>query len=343
MKTKKLLITFILISCTLILFSKDINRATAEKVAVNFFYESSNIFNTAVKYHNLSIMDITKVDDAYYVVNLENGWVLIAADDAMVPVLGYNYRGKFVSKDQQADNVKSFLQHFVDQINFIRENNIESDNEVTDQWNHYLNSDSVSLLAYKGNRDQVEPLLTNIWDQIYPYNILCPEDAAGSGGHVVVGCVATAMAQIMHYWRYPLQGSGSHSYYIYPYGTQTVNYGETYYDFNAMQDEIDYGNPWEIAKISYHAAVSVDMDFGPDGSGASAYDVPYALETYFNYDNSCQYVQRSSYDFAVWQNMMQEELDNLCPINYIGTRPDVGHSFVCDGYEGDNYYHFNFG
>jgi hypothetical protein len=159
----------------------------------------------------------------------------------------------------------------------------------------------------------------------------------------VVGCVATAMVQIMDYWRYPLQGSGSHSYYIYPYGTQSVNFGETYYDFNAMQDEIDNDNPWEIAKISYHAAVSVDMDFGPDGSSASLGDVPYALETYFNYDNSCQYVQRSSYNFAVWQNMMQDELDNLCPINYVGYRPEVGHSFVCDGYEGDDYYHFNFG
>ena len=344
MKSKILLTLFVFFALSLSIIAKDVNQSQAEKVAINFFFEKSNVFNKTVDFYDLSIRDINKVEEAYYVINLENGWVLIAADDAMVPVLGYNYDGHFIPSDQQDNNVKSYLKHFVDQINFIREHNIEADNEVTDQWDHYLNSEPGSLLAYRGNRDQAEPLLSCTWNQDYPYNILCPEDAAGPGGHVYVGCVATAMVQIMYYWRYPWEGTGSHSYYAYPYGTQSANYGEAYYDYNAMQDNIDNGNPWEIAEIGYHAAVSVNMNFAPDGSGAYSHDVPYALETYFNYNNSSQHVQKSSYTLSVWQNMMQGELDILCPIYYSGRDSDNGgHAFVCDGYEGDNYYHFNFG
>jgi len=344
MKSKFLLTFIIFFALSFSILAKDVNQAQAEKVAVNFFYERSNVFNASIDYHDISIVDITKVDNAYYVINLADGWILVAGDDAMVPVLGYNYNGQFVSREYQDYNVKSYLQHFTDQINYIRENNIKADSEIESQWDYYLNSEPASLLAYRGNRDQTEPLLTSTWNQDFPYNILCPEDASGPGGHVYVGCVATAMAMIMHYWRYPLQGSGSHSYYIYPYGTQSVNYGEAYYDYDAMQDEIDNGNPWEIAKIGYHAAVSVNMGFSGDGSGAFSQDVPYSLETYFNFDNVCQYVQKGNYPQSTWEDMIQGNLDNLQPIYYSGRDIDNGgHAFGLDGYEGDNYYHFNFG
>jgi len=344
MNSIKILLTILLITCSTILISKNIDRSTAKKVATNFFYERSNVFNSIIEYNDLSILDITKVDNAYYIVNLNNGWVLIAADDAMVPVLGYNYSGKFALSDRPNNNVKSFMQNFVDQVNFIRENNIKAEDEVTDQWDYYLNIDFESLLEYRGNRDQVEPLLTATWNQDYPYNILCPEDPAGPGGHVYVGCVATAMAMIMHYWRYPIQGSGSHSYYCYPYGTQSVNFGEAYYDYNAMQDNIDNGNPWEIAEIGYHAAVSVNMDFAPDGSSSSTGNaVPPALNNYFNFSNSIQYLQKSSYPESTWKNLIRSEHDLSHPVQYRGQSSSGGHSFVCDGYEGVDYFHFNFG
>jgi hypothetical protein len=344
MKSKILLTFIIFFTLSFSILAKDVNQAQAEKVAVNFFFERSNVFSIPVDYHDISIVDINKVDNAYYVVNLADGWVLIAADDAMIPVLGYNYHDKFVSKENQDYNVKSFLQHYTDQINYIRENNVKADNETQSQWDYYLSREPESLLAFRGSRDQVEPLLTSTWNQDYPYNILCPEDAAGPGGHVYVGCVATAMSMIMHYWRYPWQGSGTHTYYEYPYGTLSFNYGDAYFDYNAMQDEIDNGNPWEIAEIGYAAAVSVDMGFSADGSGAFSQDVPYALETYFNYDNACQYVQKSNYSLAAWQNMIQGNLDELKPIYYSGRDSDNGgHAFGLDGYEGDNYYHFNFG
>lgn len=343
MRSNILLTLILAFTLSFSVLAKDVSKAQAEKVAVNFYYERSNIFHNAVDYYDLSIKEVRKTDDAYYAVNFENGWVLIAADDAMVPVLGYDFNGQFAPKDKLDYNVKSFIQTYVDEINYIRENNIEADAETEAQWNYYLNSDQETLLSFRGDRDQVGPLMTVTWNQDYPYNILCPEDDNGPGGHVYVGCVATAMAQVMYFWRYPLQGTGSYSYYQYPYGTLSFNYGEANFEFNAMQDAIDGGNPWEVAEIGYAAAISVHMDFSPNGSGAYSSDVPNALRNYFNYDNACSYKQKQNYSNTVWMNMMKGELDLGRVIYYSGYSSDGGHAFVCDGYNSSNYFHFNFG
>ncbi len=342
MKSKILLSLVVLLAVGTSLIAKDISRATAEKVAVNFFYQKTNVFGEKLNYNDLNIVNANLRDQAYYVVNFENGWVLVAGDDAMVPVLGYNLSGQFPAAEDMDYNTTSFMRTFVAEYNYIKENNLVAEAKVTEKWNELLvaNHD----MDNSRGRDILDPLLPNLWNQDFPYNILCPADAAGPGGHVYVGCVSTAMIMIMYYWRYPLQGTGSSSYYIYPYGTQSVNYGEANYDWHGMQNDIDGANPWEIAEIGYHAAVSVEMMFAPDGSGAYSNDVPHALRTYFGFDNSVQYMQKNSYPVSSWEQMMQDELDDHCPIYYSGRDDNNGgHAFVVDGYEGDNYYHFNFG
>ena len=314
---------------------------TAEKVAVNFFFERVNAFENATSYNDLTIVDTKLVDNAYYVINFNEGWVLVSANDVVVPVLGYNYKGTFSPKDQQSDNFKSWMQHYVDQIMFIKENKIKS-NEHRSTWTKYL-TDDPEILLYKDGLDEVEPLLTCPWHQNFPYNLYCPEDTAGPGGHTYAGCVATAMVQIMFYWRYPLQGSGSYSHYCYPYGYQTVNFEEATYEWDAMQDNINYINPWEIAQISYHAAVSLNMNFGHNGSGTSIIKVPDALKTYFIYDISAALFERQYFTLEVWQDMIREELDLFRPLDYGGHSSTGGHNFVCDGYQGSEYFHFNFG
>ncbi|MFK5854837.1 MAG: C10 family peptidase, partial [Bacteroidota bacterium] len=186
--------------------------------------------------------------------------------------------------------------------------------------------------------------LTSTWNQDNPYNAMCPEDASGPGGRVYVGCVATAMAEIMHYWRFPLTGEGSNSYYHYPYGTISANFGDAEYDWNGMTDEISNKFIWEIAEIGFHAGVAVEMMYAGDGSGAYSQDVPAAMRNHFRFQSSVQYLSKSSYTTSTWENMMQTELDNFRPIYYSGrTTDNSGHAFVCDAYQGMNYYHFNFG
>ena len=342
MKSKVLLSILVIFAVTASIFAKDISLSKAEQIAVNFLFQKSNQYGESINYHDLNISESYIVDQAYYVVNFEKGWVIVAANDAMVPVLGYNFSGSFPAIDNQINNFHSWMQSYVDQVDYIHENNIEAETSVVKDWNKYLTNDPESF-DLKGSRD-VNPLLTATWNQDSPYNAMCPEDDDGPGDHVYVGCVATAMSLIMHYWRYPLQGEGSNSYYLYPYGTISANFGESEYNWNEMTDAINGKYIWEIAEIGFHAGVAVDMMYAPDGSGAYSTDVPSALKNHFRYQNGVQHLQKGSYTQAAWETMMQTELDNYKPIYYSGRNTDNGgHAFVCDGYQGSNYYHFNFG
>lgn len=341
MKSKVLLSILVMFAVTASIFAKDISLSKAEQVAVNFLFEKSNQYGDAVDYYDLNIIESYNVDNAYFVVNFENGWVVVAGNDVMTPVIGYNFDGSFPAKDHGFEPFDRWMQEYTDQVNYIRENNVEAESNIKEEWKRY-SVNNPSTLNLRGDRD-MDPLLTNLWNQDNPYNAMCPEDPAGPGGRVYVGCVATAMSMIMHYWRYPMTGEGQHSYYIYPYGTQTVNYADAEYNWNGMTDEINSKYIWEIAEIGYHAAVSVDMNFGPDGSGAYSQDVPYAFATYFQYPITVQYLSKSSYSTAQWEGMLQQSIDDRRPLYYSGQSTSGGHAFVCDGYQGSNYYHFNFG
>lgn len=341
MKSKILLSLFVIFAFSAAILAKDVLRSKAEKVAVNFFFEKTDTFDRGINYLDINITESYKVGDAYFVINFDDGWVVVSANDVTTPVLGYNITGSYPNVNDQSDNFHSWMQHYTDQIVYIKENNTIASDEISSEWNKYMTNDIETLL--RGNRDVTTPLLTNTWNQDSPYNLLCPDDDAGPGGHVYVGCVATAMSMIMHYWRYPNSGTGTHSYNYYPYGTITADFGNANYEWDAMLDEIDNANPLEIAEIGFHAAVSVDMMFSPDGSGAYSLDVPFALRTYFNYSNQTQQILKNNYSSSVWEGFLQDELDNGHPLYYSGQSSSGGHAFVCDAYEGMNYYHFNFG
>lgn len=340
----KVLFSFIAIyfaSNTII--AKEVTRSQAKAVALNFFSERLINAGKQSQFENLKIISTSIVESTYYVVNFNKGWTIVSAEDAIRPIIGYNYNANLQSESNNSNYV-NFMQHFIEQKRFVEANEIESSPKIEDEWTYYLKDDFQPILNQKNPNNYIEPLLSSKWDQDFPYNYYCPEDINGPGEHTLVGCVATAMAQIMYYWRYPLQGSGSHSYYIYPYGTQSVDFGNEYYDYFSMQDGIDNNYPYHIAKLSYHAAVSVDMGFDPEGSAAYSQDVPHALETYFNYHSNCIYENKNNYEQSEWENMIKNDLEQFRPIYYSGRNSDnSGHAFVCDGYEEGNFYHFNFG
>lgn len=284
---------------------------------------------------------------SFYVFNIGNdGWVIVSGDDIYTPIIGFATTGKF-PEGQLEKNFSSFLQDYVDQIDFGRSNRSSATQEIADRWSQYTTLSSPRAVL-EGERD-VEPLLTNLWNQDFPYNAYCPEDAAGSGGHVYAGCVATAMSMIMHYYRYPEVGTGSHSYYCAGYGTQTANFGDTHYDWDAMQNSIN-GNMGEsvnaIAELQYHCGVAVNMMYGNDGSGAYSQDVPAAIKSYFGYSSTAAYVQKMNYTATVWENMITTQLDAAKPFYYSGQSSEGGHAFGLDGYQvtgSGKLYHFNFG
>lgn len=337
--------TFVLFALFLLatgLFAKEVNRATAEKVAVNFFFQKSNQYAEPVNYLDINIIDSYRIENAYYVIDLEEGWVLVSAEDALPPVLGYNLKGSFPIPQNLDQNTKSWIQHYVDEVNYVRVNGISADNNIASEWEKYTTNNMESL-SLKGDRD-VDPLIDPIaWNQDDPWNMDCPEDPAGPGGHAYAGCVATAMSQIMFYWRFPLIGHGQKQYYQSPYGVISANFDTTHYNWDGMKCSIDNRNIWDCALISFHTGVSVQMNYSANGSGAQSTSVPGALINYFRYSSSAQYLDKSNYNSTQWENMLQANLDAGKPVYYSGFSSDGGHAFVCDGYQGSNYYHFNFG
>ena len=336
------LLTFCLI---LNIEAKQVNLSEAEKAAKNFIFITSNKYEKACSYDEIRLIEpfIYRVDEnpVFYAFQMNPGFIIISAEDVVTPVIGYSFEGSFIF-DEASANYKGFILNYAEQIVYARENQVEPTLEVVAAWKE-LRNEHITDLAISRERD-VAPLVDCHWDQGDPYNILCPEDPAGPGGHTWVGCVATAMAQIMYYWRYPETGTGEHCYIPghYAYGQQCAYYGETNYGWEGMINGVDNRNPGSNAELQYHCAVSVNMNFDPDGSGAQSANVPNALNLYFRYNNS-QYKEKQDYTLAGWIALLKADIDVKKPVYYSGYSPTQGgHAFVCDGYQGDNF-HFNFG
>jgi hypothetical protein len=323
------LIIFIAVS---FLIAAPVERSIAERAARNWLNAESD--------HKIysEISDRFTIDDAVHVFNFSNGgFVLIAADDASRPILGYSPSGKFINTPEMK-NINFWIGQYIAEIGDIRERDLGNEYSIN-EWNMILEGN-----ISKGGSKSLGPLMTTTWNQSPIYNMYCPMDG---GSRSVVGCVATAMAQIMNYHKHPATGRDSHSYNILNQ-TLSVDYYLSRYDFDSMPDRLTSSSSdkekHEVAQISYHAGVAVEMMYGSDGSGAYSQDVPYAMSNYFKYHSGASYDPRSSYGTAQqWKNMLTEQLDSLLPLYYSGYDPDGGHAFVCDGYQGSDYFHFNWG
>jgi hypothetical protein len=351
MKIRTLFFTLaFLVAAIPALVAKTVTKEQARVVAKNYFTE--RILSHMVNWNadNITMSDVItfEVDGqpAIYVFsNSGKGFILVSADDAMTPVLGYSYESN-LSAPGENPNFEDLLAEYLEQIKFVRSNSLTASSDVQNSWSTYLNGQmDFSVLA---DTTTIGPLITTMWDQGTPYNEFCPTEPDGS--HVVpTGCVATAMSMLMNYYKYPITGSGSHSYNAPGYGTQTANFGATTYQWDELQNTMNgssgSGIP-AIATLMYHAGVSVNMHYAPGGSGAYSNDVPYALKTYFKYAPAVQYLQRTGYTTTNWENMLMEQLDANRPIYYSGSDPNGGHAWICDGYQkigSSKMFHFNFG
>lgn len=345
---KRILLSLMLLSFVGATFAKKVEIQDAQNIALNAYFEKVNLYLRPVNLDELQISAFFNIqkngESMLYIYNFENfGNIIISAEDAMNPVIGYSFES-YYNPENISEGFDGWLKGRVGAVQYARDNNVEATEETAAQWAAYAEP---SIPELKLGGKSIEPLLTQTWNQNYPYNYLCPLDAGGSGGRVYVGCVATAMSQIMFYWRYPNQGTGSHSYSNPPYGTLSANFGETTYDWNGMVDNTDNKINLPMALIGFHAGVAVEMDYGPDGSGAYSDDVPYAMRTYFGYDYTIQYMSKlTSTPWATWKGYIEDELDLLRPVYYSGRDAQTnggGHAFVLDGYHDDEMYHFNFG
>ena len=287
----------------------------------------------------------------YYVFNIDlsKGFIIISADDIVCPVLAYSSETGF-DANHIPPNVATWLKGYEDQISFAIGTQMNATPEIQSEW---LSLTDCHLPDHSIKSSQgVNPLLATLWDQSPFYNALCPFDNTYNN-RTVTGCVATAMAMVMKFFNFPPCGVSNHSYSTTRYGTLSANFSGTTYNWSSMPNSVTSENT-AVATLMYHCGVSVDMDYNVASQGGSAAYVissaspvtnctEYALKTYFGYASTLQGLSRANYTNTAWIALLKTELNASRPIIYAGFGTGGGHCFVCDGYNDNNYFHFNWG
>ena len=329
--------------------AKNVSLKTAKNVALNIYAERSGSGLKNVKIDKVTEIKENGVTCLYVLEYSVKGFAVISADDIVQPVLGYSFESYYDENDLAPGFEFFVLKRNRKQIYAAIQAKMSPDAETVAGWAKY--SSAPASFQPKAV-ESAFPLLTTVWNQNWPYNALCPVDTNSGGSyndHVPLGCVATAMAQVLNYWHHPWHGTGYHSYTPedHPeYGTQSADFANTYYNFDNMPDNATAYSE-DLAELNYHCGVAVDMEYGPDGSGAWGWgnsDVKDALQNYFYFSDDGNDINRSSYP-VTWVDKMKENLDLNRPVIYGGTDTDedAGHAWVLDAYTTGDMFHCNWG
>lgn len=280
----------------------------------------------------------------------DQGYLVSPADDRFPSLLGYSDTGR-IDADNIPPQMQWWLSEYAREMDYAISNGLAASQPENVQ---ILNNGS-NPTKTMAPRTAIAPLLETKYNQSEPYNNQCPVIKYTDGttwGRAVTGCVATAMAQVMRYWKYPATGQGSHSYICEPNGgqsfTESMDFSTITFDWDNMLPVYTSGNYNDtqadaVAQLMHACGVSVDMTYTPVESGAQSSWVGNALRNYFKYDSSLSYAVRGLFSNAEWEQFIYNELAASRPVQVNGRGSGGGHAFVCDGYQGDHYFHFNWG
>lgn len=291
--------------------------------------------------------EITLSQESYYVFPNANskGFTIVSGDDRLPEIVGYSSQGSY-DENNLPEGFISFMKAYQNLYNRVNLGDAEALKNLAEikAWRNKKNASAASTSA-------VAPLLGNIeWDQTSPYNNMCPRyDSV----HVAAtGCVATAMAQVMAYYKYPKQLKADIPGYVnrwngIPMEIPTITQEEGVYDWdnmlpkynkeaNATQQQKD-----AVAKLMYHCGAAVQMNYGPESAASVSAS---KLAKYFGYDADLMMdLNRSTFSLDKWMQIIDTELAAGRPVLYGGQASDGGHQFICDGKDGEGLYHINWG
>lgn len=291
--------------------------------------------------------EITLSQESYYVFPNANskGFTIVSGDDRLPEIVGYSRQGSY-DENNLPEGFVSFMKAYQNLYNKVNLGDAEALKNLAEikAWRNKKNASAASTSA-------VAPLLGNIeWDQTSPYNNMCPRyDSV----HVAAtGCVATAMAQVMAYYKYPKQLKADIPGYVnrwngIPMEIPTITREEGVYDWdnmlpkynkeaNATQQQKD-----AVAKLMYHCGAAVQMNYGPESAASVSAS---KLAKYFGYDADLMMdLNRSTFSLDKWMQIIDTELAAGRPVLYGGQASDGGHQFICDGKDGEGLYHINWG
>lgn len=344
----KKLLTLLLFFCGLCFssFGKQIEEGVAKTVGKNFLVQQSNssLFNTSVNLQRVYVAKSQSVPIFYvFNVNTTLGFVIVSADDNIIPILGFSDQGGFDPANLPPALVK-LLAGYKKDIKNIIDKNLPPTASLQDQWTALINGE-----APEERSASTPNLLTTLWGQEPNYNALCPL-IKNSTVRTVTGCPATAMAQIMKFWNYPTKGTSFFSYRTNSYGELSANFGTTTYNWSNMPNSISGPNA-DIALLMYQCGVSVRTSYGPVSSAfvlqsqtENNSSCENSYKNFFGYDaTSLQGLRKINYPIeANWVALLKNEIDNGRPVQYAGFGSGGGHTWVLDGYTG-SLFHMNWG
>jgi len=337
-----LILTLFVVFCPIykIVAQTFVNESLAKEIGTAFLSKKSGNENPKLVLFHTEQGSDGQVN--LYIFNMEGGgFVIVSASKNVKPILAYSIEHSY--DGEIPETARYFIDNYNKNIDYCDEHGLKMNADVDKEWKSLENNE---LPAAK-NAKTVQPLIQTLWNQDYPYNYYAPScNNYWNGNHCYAGCVACAMSQIMKYWEHPIQGHGSHSYIHSTYGEQSANFGETTYSWDIMPNSLGNQATNEakaVALLMYHCGVSVDMNFGADGSGAFSKDVETALRQYFGYC-AAVYRERSKFTEEEWIELLKSELDKSQPVYFSGSSDSgSGHAIVCDGYDENDYFHFNLG
>ena len=348
-------ITFSLIAllvCCISVIAQQRSESEAIQIAQEFFGKQGKTPQLSVVPHQKVEAQVRKRVAAarkapaksqnFYVVNDEanNRFVIVSADERMYQILGYSNTGIFEA-DNVPDGLLFLLDSYDNQHSLVQE----------------IKSGHKSKRAEK--KAPIAPLIQSSWGQGTPYNLDCPEvkDDEGNLSKSASGCVATAMAQAMNFFRYPLNCSGDYvvywlnstnSFHSFNFNNVSINWANI---INSYDENSTESQKAEVAKLMHACGASVFMQYNTS-SGANPGDIPYAMIHNFGYNHNIQYIVKDYYSVEEWNSLIEEELRAGRPILYGGSGSTIflgqnigegGHRFILDGMDEDGLYHFNFG
>lgn len=258
-----------------------------------------------------------------------DGFTILTADDRLPVVLGYTDNGSWQDA-MAAENFRTWIASYAEQIDAY--------------FSNPAGFSVPSLRSITAERTPIEPLVKVLWNQDAPYNDLCPMDGAQRS---MTGCVATAMAQVLQYHRWPARGQGTNSYYN---GDKLITHDFTKvaFDWDNMLDTYKPGSYTmaqgnAVAELMLACGMAVNMQYTSVESGAFSSLLTDNLFKYLGYDMGAKYELRAFHSSERWNALIYSELAAGRPVIYDGQSMSGGHCFVCDGYSENNLFHINWG
>ncbi|MCX6231346.1 MAG: C10 family peptidase [Bacteroidetes bacterium] len=325
-----------------ILQAKVVPIETAKKLALNFYTQKIKESNPQLISTDFFIDNAYTISEnntaVYYIFNIAGqGYIVISAEDNTYPVLAYSFESSY-NPNNIIPPFQMWMNSYKTDILNVRKNKLKTNAEIAQLWQNLIQNKMP-----KSTAPSIAPFVSSKWNQDNNFNIKCPADVNGPGGHCVTGCVATCLGQLMYYYRFPDHGTGTFSYTHPVYGLLSADFQNTTYKWNSMCDVPSRPNA-AIGELIAQSGVGVSMNYSANSSGMNNHSAAYVLKTYFNYSPEVRYVFRDSTNLK-WDSLMLAQLNKKIPLYYAGwSVPNInGHAFVCDGYQDTTFFHFNFG